>query len=574
MAKKSKALDPGKAAVISYSPEPTSEQFHRSNAKYLGLCSAVGQGKTTSVLIQHWFNACQQNIHPQTKIRESIVMVARSTYPELKSIVAREIKHWFQPIITHESYDNPHSIVIECQDPDPYHAKMGVTIRLEFILLALDEATAEDKVKSFNVSWGWLNEADTVSKKAFDAMQQRCDRTPPPIDEPNPHYDPNFPDGFDTMLASRYTVEEQKEHFINPKFIRTWPGNAYGGIVMEWNPCSTEHWVYQMMEVEGFVDPITRQKISKVFHIPPPLKRKEGDHPGGYFYRGYTYFKNPMAEGVRFQTSGLGYWYNYMQGKDDDVIRRYILGEYTSSLGGKPVFTTFDPKKHIATSTIEYSNHRDILCVCDWGHHAAILFCQVDDFGELMILDEFYNGAIGLKKLLRDDVRPVLKTKYAGASFRVIGDPSGQMSKNEDLSPFLWVKQFFFDEGYEVQVAKAKTNSILARYENTNTMLVNETIKIDPGCTFIIGALGGNYRYEETKTPGVFKNEPIKDIYSHLADDVMYACVEHQTGDMDTKGKGRKLNNQGNGDHARIPRNSGGRSSRPSESYGRDSNWR
>lgn len=454
---------------ITYEPEPTAAKFHASNKRIRGLAGAVGQGKTTAIIFE--ILALAEMQHVFNNKRSSRVIIVRNTYPELEANVVKEFVEWFPPEMLNVVYKKPIQLTMRFE----HSSGDGTIVDLDMMAIGLDHPTSVGRLRGWNGSFGWINEADLVHKQIFDMVDQRVGR---------------------------------------------WPGTArggvnWGGIMVDYNMPDISNWVYQVLEVEGFRDR-NGNSDSEVFHIEPPLYRLEGDRDGGYFYNGYTYYESPLAEGVKFQPKGIDYWFNYMQNKDDRTIRRFVLGQYVPTKDGKPVFDCFDPDKHVSPKELFPVEHRPCWAMFDWGHHAACMIFQIDDMGRLLVLDEFYKGSIGLNGLLTDAVGPKLREKYRGIKFNVVkGDPTGRAdSIQKDVTPFVAVTKFFSEAGYADTICgMAFTNSVQARYESAVAMMTRPgMLLISPTCTWLINGLAGNYRYKPRKgTIGEFEPTPDKD---------------------------------------------------------------
>lgn len=454
---------------ITYNPEPTAKRFHDSNKRIRALAGAVGQGKTTAIIFE--LLALAEMQQPFNNKRSSRVVIVRNTYPELESNVVKEFIEWFPPEMLKVVYKKPISMVMRFE----HSSGDGTIVDLDMMAIGLDHPTSVGRLRGWNGSFGWINEADLVHKDIFDMVDQRIGR---------------------------------------------WPGTSrggvnWGGILLDYNMPDISNWVYQVLEVEGFKDR-NGNSDSEVFRIEPPLNRKEGRHDGGYYYNKYTYFENPQAEGVKFHPKGIDYWLDYMQNKDDRTIRRFILGEYVPTKDGKPVFECFDPNEHVAEKELFPEPHLPCWAMFDWGHHAACMIFQVDDMGRLRVLDEFYKGSIGLNGLLTDSVAPKLQEKYRGITFSIVkGDPTGRADGIvKDVTPFVAVTQFFEKAGYkDIVCGKAITNSIQARYESAEAVMQRKNILlISPTCTWLINGLAGNYRCKPRKgVLGEFEPKPDKD---------------------------------------------------------------
>ena len=468
---------------INYQPEPTAKRFHESTKKIRAIIGSLGTGKTATSIVDIF--AIANNQYPHNGVRRSLCVVTRNTYPEIESIIVEELKRWIPEEMMRIVYKNPVRVHIRYEHP----SQDGTIVDLRLFCYGLDDKGALTKIKSLNASFGYMNEAALAPKEVFEAVLERVGRWPSPDEG----------------------------------------GNQYGGVILDLNKADLDNWVYQDVVVNGWRDAETGEIISEVFDIPPPIFRKEGEHPGGFYYRGYTYFKNPRAEGVRFQNEGFNYWFNRLQNKSDSTIRRLYLNEWVPTKEGRPVFEEFKAERHVSRETLSPLNHQPCSAYFDWGHHAACVIVQPDDMGQLRVLDEFYRGAIGLKNLLKDHLVPALKTRYRGAHFnRVVGDPTGRADATDiDATPFLAVTECFQELGFDIICGRAcaHANSPQLRFESADSLMRDtDTLLVSPHCEILIKALAGNYRYKPKKTAiGEYEPKPDKnDIHCVSTDCEIY----------------------------------------------------
>ena len=155
---------------------------------------------------------------------------------------------------------------------------------------------------------------------------------------------------------------------------------------------------------------------------------------------------------------------------------------------------------------------------------------QIDMQGRLLTFACATSEGMGITRFISEKIKPLLAEKFPGMSVIVIGDPAGsQRAQTDEKSCFDILKA----EGF--RVLPARTNSIVARIGAVEKFLGRQVDAgpghlIDPGCTELIRALRGGYRYKMKKS-GEAEDSPEKNNHSHVADAHQYACL-HADGGM------------------------------------------
>lgn len=252
-----------------------------------------------------------------------------------------------------------------------------------------------------------------------------------------------------------------------------------------------------------------------------------------------TYLSNPPSNAaVFFQPSGLSpeadwhqylkpdYYENLCEGKSQDWIDIFVHGKFGKSLSGQPVFRAFDTDLHVAKSElrpIRMSTH-PLMIGHDFGLTPACTINQIDPQGRLLTYDELTSDGMGELRFVREKLKPLLASRFAGMNVLVIGDPAGtQRAQTDERSVFDILKQ----EGF--RVIPARSNSIVTRISAVDSWLTRmvdgkPAHLIDPRCKALINAMRGGYRYK-LRTNGDVDDTPEKNRHSHIADSHEYACL-------------------------------------------------
>ena len=239
--------------------------------------------------------------------------------------------------------------------------------------------------------------------------------------------------------------------------------------------------------------------------------------------------RSPEADWVQHLPDG--YYQNLCEGKSEDWVSVYVDGKFGRTLAGLPVFRCFNRETHVAKESLS-ARGQALVIGLDAGLNPTAVITQQTYDGRVMVLDALtgLSGGMGALRFCREILKPLIASKYRNHIVACVIDPAAyQRAQTDERS----VADIFKAEGFVIK--PASTNSISARLAAgesymTRTVNGNAGLLVDPGCTQLIQALSGKYRYKIDKkgdtadTPE--KNHP----YSDFADALTYACLHHDKG--------------------------------------------
>lgn len=447
--------------AIKYRPSPTGKKFHADDSFVRGMRGPIGSGKSV-MCVMDMFKYAARQLPGRDGIRRSRWAAIRNSYPELKSTTIKTFRDWFPDEICSIKWDSPITATVKVND-----------IELEVMFLALDKPKDVKKLKSLELTGGWINEASEIPKSIFEMLTGRVGRYPAKKDG----------------------------------------GSNWSGVILDTNPPDTDHWWYELAEK-------TKPRGYRFFHQPPALVRvREG-----------IYVPNPLAENIENHNEGFEYYLRQIAGKTEEWIRVFILGEYGSVMDGKPVYTSYRDDIHCAPERLNVMQGLPLFLGWDYGRTPACAICQFTPRGQLRVLEELLvdptTDGMGVRAFTREVVRPHLAAHYAGMRIVSRGDPAGEAKDGSDLSCF----DIQDEEG--VHVVAAPTNDLTPRLDAVAKHMIamvdgEPGFLLSPNCEWLRRGFLGGYKYERVHVAGDerYKEVPSKNKFSHIQDALQYAAL-------------------------------------------------
>ena len=472
--------------VFGYRPDGTVlEKFFWDRQPVSIIQGPIESGTSTACVHRIWCQAKEQE-PAYDHVRRTRWAVVRNTYAELLETTMKTWKMWMEDKVEGRfgfvSGSRPPMHHIKVPHPDGQ-----TTIDCEVIFLALDVEDDVKKLMSWEITGAWVNEAQFVPKPVVDELESRTGRYPAKLDG----------------------------------------GCTWRGVMIDLNAPSEGHWIPYMrgdvaLPLEWDDDQRSEYKKpdSWSFYVQPPglTERIENNRILGYE-------ENPEAENTKWRQKS---YLEVIQGKKKEWIDARVMNRVGLYRAGKPVFETFRPEMHVATSKIEYLPEFPLLVGLDFARNPAGAFCQ-NIRGQLCVLSEL--GAENVSAAtFAPMVRQHIAERYPEAleqGVKFYGDPTGRSKgQGTDLTPY----QIFGKNGMLVMVAPGN-NRIELRLNTIDTMLSSlapnggPRLIVDPGCRMIKTAMNGGYHYKKIQGQARHHDEPHKDHFADYADALQYAAL-------------------------------------------------
>lgn len=496
----------GEAQTMTMAPVgPVAKGFVESLAKIDIIMGPYGSAKTTSCLQKILLITMMQN-PGKDGVRRSRGCIVRDTYDQLKSNVQKDFFSWFP-----KSKDNFNGETNE--------SKIRIDVpnfgmlEIEILWRALGEENKPEKLfKGMQLTWLWLNEADTLMPTVVKFGFPRLGRYPAAKDG----------------------------------------GCRHSCMFFDLNAPEVTNWVYDIA-VNGKL-PISDDE----------LRQMQAEHganfrvafhkqPGGL---------SPNAENIANLPEG--YYQALKLTLDEQEQRRFIHNEFGAVRRGQPVFPQFRDDLHVAKGPIAYNPNLPLFAAVDGGATPAAIFGQKDHDGKPLIIAE-------LVVFLPDDEKKVLEkmgpTQFGETCRKFVndnfpdaqladpwGDPAvfeGSYAHLEDRS---WAESFSAAARMKLRPAPVRGNLFSVRRELMVERMVRDNlpycgILISPACPWLRQGFNNGYTLPKTKLSDgsiALADKPDKrNPFGHAQDALQYLVAgmmkaSNALDELDRRAKARK----------------------------------
>lgn len=486
---------------LKYDAEPTASRFHLSNARVRAIIGPYGAGKSTVCVIELLIRAMNQE--PYKGIRSTKFAIVRQHYPELETTALRTVNLWLPEKTITRINENKKEVVAYSWTLNKSKPMIGrltlelpdkTVVQSEWIFIALDDDADAVKMRSLDISMGWISEASETTKFNFTTLCGRIGRFPA------------VKDG----------------------------GCTFPGVILESNPPSVDHWIYEVFEQQ-------KPPNYAIFHQPPgvlELPRANPSDPIQYVANLGQKEGVPCAENLKWLPRD--YYMQQVPTADRNFIRVYLMGEYGQLLSGKPVYPEFRTEVHVAKEEVQPYRGIPLRLAFDYGMQPTCVIGQVTPRGQLLILDELCSGLsekeiekrdknryfleMGIRNFCLLHLRPYLNNRYGGMELICTGDPMGVQRNQTDEQT---VYQELAACGFEV--IPAVTNNMIRRRESVEAFMMRiDGLLVSPRAAIVVKGFQGGYQWAQVQRPGglVTTYEPVKNVYSHAHDCVQYLAMQ------------------------------------------------
>lgn len=480
--------DEGMAKAMTLAPVgPVAQKFLADKRFVTAIMGPYGSGKTTTCF-QKILNATLWQRPGRDGVRRSRGMVVRSTYGQLETNVMADWFGWFPK--TQDNWNGKEHK--HCLEIDLLIAGRPIPLSIEVLFRAVDQEDKPEKLfKGVNLTWGWLNEVDTLH--------------------------PNIR-GFLMPRLGRYPGTREG-------------GCQWSGLWADMNAPDIDNYTYGwLVEQDMGVGEEMEEKLRAIY--------------GAQFGIGFW----PQPGGLTAEAENLmnlqpGYYERMAATMPANDKRRFVDNEFGAVRSGQPVYPEFNDRFHAspANQPIPAIEGRPAVLALDGGTTPAAVLLQEDDDGQIRVLDEiviFANddqtalekmGPKGFAREARrhlDRIWPKLKLQR-----EIVGDPAMFYGgHDDDLS---WAEEFAREFKGKLVPAPVAGNRLTPRLEAVRGCLT-QNVGNKPGlwvssrCRVLRQGFNAAYVFTRVRASsggGRWKDEPDKTDHSHVHDALQYGVL-------------------------------------------------
>lgn len=159
-------------------PGPVAQAFFDCRKERSMIMGPFGSAKTSTLINKIFTLSVIQKPSPIDGVRYTRWLAVRDTYRQLEKTTIPSWKEWtVDKGIAPKGFTggrggNPGQHVIDLALPD------GTRMHSEVHFIAIEDGNVKDILGGYNITGGWLNEADLVAEEVFDLLPDRCGRYP------------------------------------------------------------------------------------------------------------------------------------------------------------------------------------------------------------------------------------------------------------------------------------------------------------------------------------------------------------------------------------------------------------
>jgi hypothetical protein len=468
----------GPVATDFRSPGPLSTRFLNSVSPIVIVMGPVGSAKSSTAFMKAFENVRRQPRNLQTGFKEIKTTVVVDTYKNLHN----KVLVTFADIIPRNC---PFAKWIGGKGEDVevkfwWHDDEGQQYFMWWHFLAVGDRNIE------SITGGLLT---------TDVYLYECDKLP--IDVVNEFY-------------KRLLRWPDANNFAEGEYIQS---QLYG----EMNAPNDTHPLYRRLAYGA--------KATDEFIIYPSGLSPDAENLENLMKRSPTFYEDQMA------------------GMDDpDMIARMIENRVGYSHAGKPVYRDYAHDLHCAKREMKPSSDLPLILCVDGGGQAAAAVLEPTKFGHLNILHEIVtpDGEFTDATTFGERCAREIGLKFPGRAVIGVCDPANTLRSATAQDAQSWIRLFI--KASKIFCVPAPTNRTGMKSPNGATpdtrigsvrkllrRLVDgrPALMVNASCVYVREGFTSGYSLKKIRSiDGVtYRDEPTKNIYSHIHDAIQYGCL-------------------------------------------------
>lgn len=462
-------------------PGPVCQAYIRSLGPIDVITGPAGSGKTVGTIFKLIRFACGA----MPACRDGVVRVRGTALRDnYRAMYRTTLRSWFEFVppdfggaIFTGGQDRPAQHIIRLSG---VREGREVPIELTMDFFAVGDVQVEELLKGYETTFVWANEGDLLQQEVIPFAYSRTGRYPKETDMPPGVRRPRF-----------VAVDMNPPDIDHPL----------------WKACETG----TFLQLESGTMLPAAERVVNFFHQPSGLS-PEAENRAGKSYEAYELESRTMPE---------------------QKVRRFVHGQPGYALDGKPVYTEFDYKRHVAGGPVHPIEHLPLDMGFDQGLSPGAILFQTATTGQVRVLAELIpDHGTGVSRFL-EMLNVLLYGRFRGLQPGLYGsDPAGFYGADRLGGEMSWSEAVSL--GLRHPVLPAPSNEPVIRIESVKlllrTMIDANTpgLLIDPSCRMLIGGFAAHYKYRRIRAAGAsdrFDDRPFKNDYATAHDALQYGVL-------------------------------------------------
>lgn len=478
--------------VLGAPEYPVLEAYFRCRERVSVIIGPLGSGKTNTSLQRLLWQSAEQapnahGIRPTRwlLIRNTTKDLLETTQPDLLAVLGSMGSMHYASSAGAPEF----RLRIRLSD--------GTYLHADFIFVGLDHLGDVRKLRGYQVTGVWLNEAKELVKPIVDMADDRHGRYPSIVDGG----------------------------------VRC----SWHGMMLDCNAPDEDHWLYHAAEEQTHIGAGGRVEKGPlgwaIFRQPGGVLRDDTGRTDAVADElGHArWVLNPAAENARNLPGGAaGYYLAKIPSRRYDYVRVNYANEYAFVVDGMPVHPEYQDGVHCSPRVLVPNPDWPLVLGLDFGRTPACAIVQQHpSLGRWYVLDELTSENMSAA-VFGPELKLYLDREYSGFRVQAWGDPAGDRAGDTvETTPIDILRA----AGIPVQPAASNVPALrraaVANPIRRNCMDGRAAFLISPKARMIRKGLQGGYCYRRLKTPQGerYTDEPDKNIYSHPVEALEYALM-------------------------------------------------
>jgi len=478
--------------INNFNITPSGKMLINSKKSRIFISGAVGSGKSTAAMIALVKRGMEQPLYGG--VRRSRLLLSRSTRPEILMTLLKTFLMLFPT--TKMKYGHPITGTLSLLND-----KNELCV-LELVFLAVGNKKDVDKIKSFEITWGYLNEVTGIPYEVYVAYLNRIGRYPSKMNG---------------------------------------GVNSYG-IICDTNAFPTTHWLKEKFYKDfPVICPETGDFLETddmlLIRQPPALKMFQTKVKANKYANsiGFTVHKslnnqyfvqNPHCDNLTNLPDK--YYTASIEAKTTPDIRVNYMGHFMSDdVGSAVCYPMFKEYLHITEETQNPKSASLVALGWDFGLTPACVITYTtivkdedcNAIYKVHVAGEVLGINVGLEQFVPEVTLKLNELGIQISDTLSFIDVAGQQRAQSDESTCLSVLN-----KYEFQTGGTVTQNVMSRLEAVRNLFYTEgQFTVHSGCTSLIQGFISDYKFSDLMLiKGILK--PDKD-NSHIQDALQYVAL-------------------------------------------------